>query len=680
MSAGAPDRPAPFVPARCFDTVFPFHFAFDAGLRITHVGQGLARLCPAVAVGARLGDCLRIDRPEGTTTFDEIRATQRQLFLLTEPAGRFRLRGQMLELPELGGMVFLGSPWLTDPGQLEALGMSMEDFALHDPAMDFLQLMQAQKMAVGDLRLLNERLAKGRAEVRAANEKLQLQNRHLLETESRLVRQEREARTLALIAARTDNAVVLTDAAGRVVWVNAGFTRLTGYTLEEMAGRTPGSVLQGRGTDPATVRHIHEQLRRGEGFSVEIQNYGKDGRCYWLAIEVQPIRDESGGLTNFMAIESDITGRRSAQQRLAIQYEVVRLLAESSCEAEVFREVLGALCRNLDWQIGLLWRCDGASLRVDTEWHRPEVSVGQFLEASSRQRFAKGVGLPGRVWASGRPEWIVVVACDANFPRRDPARADGLHGAFGFPVFVRGEFWGVLELFSRKIEEPDEALLGAVGAVGEQIGQRIVRCEAERALRETSALQRAILDGASYAIISTTPTGVIEHFNPAAERLLGYAAAEMIGRKTPAVFHDPAEVEEHARTLTGELGREVEAGFRTFVTKAELGVPEEREWTYIRKDGTRVPVLLSVSALIDESRRIVGYLGIASDLTQRKRGEEQLRATMDELERFNRLMLKREERVLELKREVNELRAKAGLSPLYTSAFSETVGPAPASP
>jgi len=127
---------------------------------------------------------------------------------------------------------------------------------------------------------------------------------------------EAEAKRLAMVASRTNNAVVISDAAGGVQWVNEGFTRITGYTLDEVRGREPGSFLQGPASDPATVAAMRDALQRGEGFKVEIVNYHKLGRAYWIDIEVQPLRDDAGALTGFMAIESDITERKAAQQRV----------------------------------------------------------------------------------------------------------------------------------------------------------------------------------------------------------------------------------------------------------------------------------------------------------------------------------------------------------------------------
>ncbi len=151
--------------------------------------------------------------------------------------------------------------------------------------------------------------------------------------------------------------------------------------------------------------------------------------------------------------------------------------------------------------------------------------------------------------------------------------------------------------------------------------------ELERSLRENEIFQKAILDYAGYAIISGTPEGVITSFNPAAERMLGYSAAEMIGKQTPAVFHDPAEVAQRAKEFSSELDITIEPGFEVFVAKARRDLPNEHEWTYIHKDGSRFPVLLTVTSLHDSSGEIFGFLGLAVDITERKRMESSLLAS-----------------------------------------------------
>lgn len=141
---------------------------------------------------------------------------------------------------------------------------------------------------------------------------------------------------------------------------------------------------------------------------------------------------------------------------------------------------------------------------------------------------------------------------------------------------------------------------------------------AEQRLLDLSAFQKAILDNAGHAIISATADGIIRVFNPAAEALLGYSAEEMIGKQTPAVFHDPEEVAARAHSFSAELGVPITPGFDVFVEKCRRGLPNEHEWTYIRKDGRRLTVLLSITALSTPEGSISAFLGVASDITSLK--------------------------------------------------------------
>ncbi|MCC5824321.1 MAG: PAS domain-containing protein [Phycisphaerales bacterium] len=145
---------------------------------------------------------------------------------------------------------------------------------------------------------------------------------------------------LSHVAARTDNAVIITDPAGRIEWVNEGFTRVSGYELPAVLGRTPGSVLQGPGTDPSTVEQMRSCLRRGEGFKTEILNYARDGREYWLDIEVQPVRNDQGEITNFIAIERDITEEKRRNQELESNRTMIKSVLDSCLEGVVMFEAV----------------------------------------------------------------------------------------------------------------------------------------------------------------------------------------------------------------------------------------------------------------------------------------------------------------------------------------------------
>ncbi len=137
-------------------------------------------------------------------------------------------------------------------------------------------------------------------------------------------------------------------------------------------------------------------------------------------------------------------------------------------------------------------------------------------------------------------------------------------------------------------------------------------------------LQQAIIDGAAHLIVATDPDGVILDMNPAAERALGWRRAELVGKATPELFHDRAEVAAAAESLRAEMGWEVAPGFGVFVARASRGMRDEREWTYIARDGRRFPVLLSVTALRDAGGRLTGFVGISTDLSLRKAQEDAL--------------------------------------------------------
>ncbi|MFL6656899.1 MAG: PAS domain S-box protein [Massilia sp.] len=142
-----------------------------------------------------------------------------------------------------------------------------------------------------------------------------------------------------------------------------------------------------------------------------------------------------------------------------------------------------------------------------------------------------------------------------------------------------------------------------------------------RQLVETLGLQQAILNSTDYAIIAVNAAGQVTMFNNGAERMLGYTAEEMLTQDKLLVLHDPTELAARAETLSQELGRTVRVGPDLFIAKARMGKADEREWTYVRKDGSRLPVNLSISAVWDEGHVLVGIVGIAQDLSERKKME-----------------------------------------------------------
>ena len=156
----------------------------------------------------------------------------------------------------------------------------------------------------------------------------------------------------------------------------------------------------------------------------------------------------------------------------------------------------------------------------------------------------------------------------------------------------------------------------------ESAGQKLVRLNAE---------QHAMLDSAGLIVIGARHDGSIRLFNRAASEVLGYAPDEVIGHCTPAIFHLPEELQARAARLSDDLGETIEPGFEALVARARRGEIERGEWTCVRRDGSRFPVELAVSAVVDEQGEAIGFIGVATDLTARKESEHAIRALNDEL-------------------------------------------------
>ena len=160
--------------------------------------------------------------------------------------------------------------------------------------------------------------------------------------------------------------------------------------------------------------------------------------------------------------------------------------------------------------------------------------------------------------------------------------------------------------------------------------------ERRQALLKAGALQNAILHSANFAIIATDEKGIIQLFNVGAERVLGYKAAEVVDKISPSDIHDPQEVMARAQALSRELATTIAPGFEALAFKASRGIEDIYELTYICKDGSRFPAVISITALRDDERLIIGYLLIATDNSARKRVESELTKAMEAADKANR--------------------------------------------
>jgi PAS domain S-box-containing protein len=309
------------------------------------------------------------------------------------------------------------------------------------------------------------------------------------------------------------------------------------------------------------------------------------------------------------------TGTTDPVALLKAEHAVAHILADADRLPDVAGDLLAAIGGALGWQLGVGWRVRDGELHVVDVWSDGSVGDGDMSAMCAIDRLDCGVGLPGRVWASGSPAWIVDVAEDANFPRRDAAITAGLRSAFCFPIVsAKMGFAGAVEFFTREELDPDDGLLSTMASLGRRMGTVIDRTLATRALRESDARGRATLDAALDAIVTMDESGRVVEWNPAAERTFGYTRDEAIG-------HDMAEL-----IVPPRLRDQHRSGLVRYLTSGARTILDQRlEIDAIGKDRGEFPVELTITRIAVPGPPL--FTGHIRDITDRKRADDELRAS-----------------------------------------------------
>jgi PAS domain S-box-containing protein len=409
----------------------------------------------------------------------------------------------------------------------------------------------------------------------ASNAQLLHANMTLRDSESKL------AVTLSSIG----DAVIATDARARITLLNTVAQKLTGWTEAQAQDHSMEEIfrLVHKHTRAVVVNPVEVVLRTGvpQALTNHTVLIRQDGREFDIADSCAPIRDADSKVVGAVLVFRDVTKEHVAQQALFDSSALLQTIFNTVADGIVTVHAQGSRIESVNRAIETMFGYAAAELS------------GQGL----------GVLLP-------ELEQALHNRSLSHYAASDVERSGGV----GREVVGRRKNGTT---FLLEIMVSDMVLRGQHYFTG-ILRDITARKQAEEALLKAGALQRAIFDSANFSSIATDARGVIQIFNVGAERMLGYAAVEVLNQITPADISDPQEVIARAEALSAELDTPIAPGFEALVFKASRGIEDIYELTYIRKDGSRFPAVVSVTALRDGEGAIIGYLLIGTDNTARK--------------------------------------------------------------
>ena len=348
----------------------------------------------------------------------------------------------------------------------------------------------------------------------------------------------RQLARLAEVASRTENAVIVTDLDGSIEWVNDAFVRLTGWNLDEVVGRRPSSFLQGPHTDPTTRATMRDAIAHRAPFDVEVLNYARDGRQYWVQIETRVALDERGQPAGFIAVESDVTERRIADSRDALARRVAAILLSADNVVDAANAVLHELVAELDIVVAQFWLVQPGEKNLVWLTGAAASATGDagpvFLEVTRGLSFAAGeqrhvgVGVPGVAWGTRRSvtlENFGREGTDGRQSRRlQAALAAGVQTFTATPVLGPDGVLGVIEIGGTPFYPGHERLPALLERIAEQLASFMLHDVSRRAFE-------SIFASSPDALLLVDDSGAVLEENARARTLFG----AVVGRHIAAL-------------------------------------------------------------------------------------------------------------------------------------------------
>jgi len=538
-----------------FNRLFPFYILIDDALKIKSFGKSLVKIFPQIKNSTSFTDCFDISRPRiENPSFQELVLNSNQLTVIKCKKSEMSLRGQFELLDN--SLLFVGSPWFNSMHEVVEKKLTLHDFAVHDPLIDLLHVLNNQENTSKELKELLTTIN---------NQK------------NKLKKDKEELNRLSLVASANENGVVFTKPTGEIIWCNESYLTLTGYSKEEVIGKTPIELGKCKETSDEETLKMTIPFLNGEVFNVEHLHRRKDGSNFWVKTKGQPIKNSNGEVTQYFAMIEDVSLKKNYEEVLKNERnkysniianmnlgllevdinDVITLANNSFCEISGYglEELIGRQASKL-----MLTEENIETLKIKNKLRKKGINDSYELEVLNKN--------------GAKRNWLISAA-----PNYD----------------VNGEIVGSigihLDITEKKEQEEQLYLLSLL---------------AEKNIN---------------AVVISDKEGKIEWVNSSFEIMSGYSNKELVGKKPGALLQGPETNPETIKYLKDQITK---------------GHPFNCEIINYSKTGQKYWVRIQGQALYNKNGEIIKFFAIEEDISNQKLLENQREELVDNLAKTNK--------------------------------------------
>ena len=538
-----------------FNKLFPFYILIDDTLKIKSFGKSLIKIFPQIQNTSCFTDCFEISRPHiENPSFQELVFNSNQLSVIKCKKSDMSLRGQF-ELMD-NSLLFVGSPWFNSMHEVIAKKLTLHDFAVHDPLIDLLHVLNNQENTSKELKELLTTIN---------NQK------------NKLKKDKEELNRLSLVASANENGVVFTKPTGEIIWCNDAYLSLTGFSKEEVIGKTPIELGKCKETADEETLKMTIPFFKGDVFDVEHLHRRKDGSHFWVKTKGQPIKNSDGEVTQYFAMIEDVSLKKNYEEVLKNERnkysniianmnlgllevdnnETITFANNSFCEISGygFEELIGEKASKL-----LVTEENIETLKLKNELRKKGVNDSYQLEVLNKK--------------GEKRHWLISAA-----PNYD----------------VNGEIVGSigihLDITEKKEQEEQLYLLSLI---------------AEKNIN---------------AVVISDKEGKIEWVNSSFEIMSGYSNQDLVGRKPGSILQGPETNPETIKYLKNQIAK---------------GDPFNCEILNYSKSGEKYWVRIQGQALYNKNGEIIKFFAIEEDISNQKQLENQREELVINLAKTNK--------------------------------------------